>query len=174
MIITVFGTGTPTERGYNEAYELGKKIAQAGHTLKNGGYGGTMEASAKGCREHGGKVIGVCIKGHPFTDAGKPNDFLSEVILKDNLTERTKELLETDCILVLPGKIGTLEELFKAWAEVYIKKEGKVYLLGEKNKKLLNFLVDEGFIDAEHRIHVETVESSDEIEFLKPTTFDKN
>ena len=134
MIITVFGTGSPTEEEYKEAYKLGKMIATSGHIVKNGGYGGIMEASAKGCTENGGKAIGVCIKGHSIAYAKKPNDFLTEVIIKDNLTERLNELLNTDILVVMHGKIGTLEELFKAWVEAVAKKEGIIYLVGERIK----------------------------------------
>ena len=62
MIIRVFGGSFgASEEDIQLAYELGKRIGLKGHTLKNGGYNGTMEASAKGCREQGGKVIGVCV-----------------------------------------------------------------------------------------------------------------
>jgi len=168
MIITVFGTGSPTKEGYKEAYELGKKIAKAGHILKNGGYGGTMEAAAKGATENGGKAIGVCIKGHAIAYAKKPNDFLSEVIIKENLTERVNELLKNDILIVLEGKIGTLEELFKAWVEIYSKGKGKIYLVGKKNKKLLDFLIKENFINKdEHLKFIEYVDTIDDLEFLK-------
>ena len=142
MIITVLGTGSPSREEYDEAYELGKKIAKGGHILKNGGYAGIMEATAKGCTENGGKAIGVCIKGHSIAYAKKPNSFLSEVIIKKNLTDRLKELLDTDLIIVMPGKIGTLEEFFKAWVEAKItNKKGKLYVVGEKNKRLIKIFL---------------------------------
>lgn len=168
MIITVFGTGSPTEEGYKEAYELGKKIALAGHTLKNRGYAGTMKASAKGCIKHGGKAIGVCVKGHSFATEGKPNKYLSEVIITENITQRVGELLKTDCIIVLPGKLGTLEEFFKAWSEVYIVGQGEIYVVGEKNRKLLDFLKENDFIyDEKYLGHIKQVDSIEDLEFLK-------
>jgi len=168
MIITVFGTGSPTEQGYKEAYELGKKIAKARHILKNGGYGGTMEASAKGCTESEGKVIGICVEGHSFATEGKPNDFLTEVILKKNINERITELLRADYIIVLPGKLGTLEEFFRIWNEMYVNRTGKVYLVGEKNKKLLEFLKENDFISNEKYFeHIHYVDCIENLEFLK-------
>jgi len=164
ITITVFGAGSPTKEGYEEAYRLGKRIAEAGHTLKNGGYGGTMEAAAKGCKENGGKVIGICIEGH-FSSAKKPNDFLTETILKKNVAERIKELLNTDMLIVLTGQIGTLEELFVAWVDMFIKGKGKIFLVGEKNKRLLDFLVKEGFIDSKHLKFIEPVEKIDDLKF---------
>ena len=170
MIITIFGTGSPNEEGYREAYELGKMIARAGHMLKNGGYGGTMEAAAKGCLEDGGKTIGICIKGHKIADAGKPNAFLSEIIIKENLTERLRELLNTDMIIILKGKIGTLEEFFHAWAENLVKSSESanpipIFLIGEKNKMLLDFLIRNDFINSEQLKHIVHLNSIDDLKF---------
>ena len=56
--IAVFG-GSRVERGsrqYVEAERVGALLAQAGFTLINGGYAGTMEASAKGAKESGGAL----------------------------------------------------------------------------------------------------------------------
>ena len=147
-------------------------IARAGHTLKNGGYGGTMEAAAKGCLEEGGKTIGICIKGHKIANAGKPNAFLSETIIKENLAERLKELLNTDMIIILKGKIGTLEEFFHAWAENLVKLSESanpipIFLIGEKNKMLLDFLINHDFINSEHLKHILHLNSINDLDFLK-------
>ena len=60
-IITIFGTGRakPGDAAYALAYELGKLLVEAGFTIANGGYGGTMSAAARGAVEAGGKTIGV-------------------------------------------------------------------------------------------------------------------
>jgi len=49
-IITIFGSNQPIEgtSDYAVAYELGKRLAERGFTICNGGYGGTMEAAARG------------------------------------------------------------------------------------------------------------------------------
>lgn len=167
MIITVFGTGSPTKEEYEEGYALGKKIAEARHIVKNGGYAGIMEASAKGCTDNGGKAIGVCIKGHSIAYAKKPNDYLTEVIIKDTMTERLNELLRNDILIVMPGKIGTLEEFFKAWVEAFANKKNKIYLVGEKNKKLVNFLVNNNFVNKEEYFpFIEIVDNVNELSFL--------
>jgi uncharacterized protein (TIGR00725 family) len=165
MTITVFGTANPTKEGYGEAYRLGKLIAEAGHTLKNGGYSGTMEAAAKGCKENGGRVIGVCIAGHPIASEKKPNDFLTETILKKNVAERIKELLKTDMLIVLTGKIGTLEEFFVAWVDMYVTGKGKIFLVGEKNKRFLEYLANEGFADPKHLKFIEVLDGIEDLEF---------
>ena len=168
MIITVFGTGSSTKEEDEVAYELGKRIALAGHVLKNGGYSGTMKASAKGCKDYGGTSIGVCVKGHSFATEGKPNEYLTEVIETNSLTERITELLKADKLIVLPGKMGTLEELFRAWNEFYIFRKGKIYLIGEKNKKLIKFLLENNFIyDKKYLEHIEQVDSINDLDFLR-------
>src|SRR5512141_3056804 len=61
MDITVFGGSQPKEgsSAYNEAMELGRLLAQRGHSVLTGGYIGTMEAVSRGASEAGGHVIGV-------------------------------------------------------------------------------------------------------------------
>jgi len=60
-IIAVFGgSRTPPESAeYAQAYTVGKLLAQRGWVVMNGGYQGTMEASARGARENGGRTIGM-------------------------------------------------------------------------------------------------------------------
>ncbi len=62
-VVAVFGANR-VSRGeplYDLAEETGRQIAGAGWVVLNGGYGGTMEAAARGARENGGHVIGVPI-----------------------------------------------------------------------------------------------------------------
>jgi predicted Rossmann-fold nucleotide-binding protein len=59
--ISVFGGSSPKpgEAAYDQAYQLGKLIGEAGFTVLTGGYIGTMEAISRGTAEAGGKVVGV-------------------------------------------------------------------------------------------------------------------
>jgi len=59
--ITIFGTGRAKrdDANFQLAYETGKLLAEAGFTIANGGYGGTMLAAAKGAAEVGGEIVGV-------------------------------------------------------------------------------------------------------------------
>ena len=52
-VVTVFGGSHVQEGGpeYASARDLGKLLAQAGYTVCNGGYGGVMEASARGAKD---------------------------------------------------------------------------------------------------------------------------
>ena len=55
MKVSVFGGSQPKEgsTAYAEAQELGKLLAERGHTVLTGGYIGTMEAVSRGAREAG-------------------------------------------------------------------------------------------------------------------------
>src|SRR3989338_3822208 len=60
-IIAVLGSGSARQKSkeWKLAYDAGFLLAKAGFVVANGGYGGAMEASAKGARDAGGKTVGV-------------------------------------------------------------------------------------------------------------------
>jgi uncharacterized protein (TIGR00730 family) len=113
--VTIFGTSSARDgdKVFNLAYELGRLCAEAGFTIANGGYGGTMLAAARGVKQAGGKTIGVTCKA--FGRKG-PNEFITEEIETDNLNQRIARLIELgDAYVVLPGSTGTLLELADIW-----------------------------------------------------------
>ena len=61
---TLFGgSGNNTQsKEYLETVAIGKFLVQKGYSIKNGGYGGMMEAISKGVREEGGEAIGITCK----------------------------------------------------------------------------------------------------------------
>jgi uncharacterized protein (TIGR00725 family) len=126
-IITIFGTGRadPGDEVFELAYEIGKALAQAGYTIANGGYGGTMLAAAKGSNQAGGEVIGVTSR----IFKSKVNEYVTKEISTSNLDERLKKLVEIgDSYIVLPGGTGTLLELAMVWE---LKNKG--FLIGDKS-----------------------------------------
>lgn len=163
MIITLLGSSFADGAEADDAYELGKRIGTASHILKNGGYGGTMAASARGCREAGGHVIGVGIEGHTIDRTRAPNPYNSEVIVKANASERVAELLRCDLVIVLPGHVGTLHEMFSAWVSAIEGHLPSVMLVGPKLKDLLDYLTENGFLKPEHTGHVSVFSSVDKL-----------
>lgn len=114
-IICVFGSSHPGEgdEAYALAYDMGKRLAENGYTLCNGGYGGVMEASAKGTKSASGRTIGVTIRN---TKGRTANPWIDEVIEKDSLVERMMTLVSLgDAYVILPGGTGTLLELAAVW-----------------------------------------------------------
>ena len=111
--VTVYGSGEPSPEVLELAFELGRGIARRGWILRNGGYGGTMEAAARGAREEDGRVVGVTCRA--FGRPG-PNRYLSETIETATLLERLSALVEeADAFAALPGGTGTLTEVFLTW-----------------------------------------------------------
>ena len=152
----------PTEAEYQQAYELGKK----GLTLKNGAYGGTMEAIAKGCREGGGVVLGIGVEGHTIDRMTKPNPYNSQVIVKPNKNERIIEMLKADMVIVLPGQIGTLEEMFISWVEAIVEDRKPVIIVGNKMARFVEHLNANNFIRKQQVKYIKLVHHIDEIEIL--------
>ena len=114
-MITIFGTGRAKQgdSAYTLAYNTGKLLAQAGFTIVNGGYGGTMEAAAKGAAEVGGQIIGVTCSAFKSSTANK---YITCTIVTSSLDKRLDTLIKLgQGYVILPGGTGTLLELAKVW-----------------------------------------------------------
>lgn len=118
MYISVFGGSQPQpgSQAYQEAYKLGKLLAQAGHTVLTGGYIGTMEAASKGANEAGGHVIGVTCNQIENWRPVKVNAWVKEEWARETLIERLQDLIQKcDAAIALPGGPGTLTEICLTW-----------------------------------------------------------
>lgn len=135
--VAVFGSNDAGGVGLAEAEAVGRKLAQLGYAVANGGYGGTMEACARGASQACGHTIGVTCS----LWRSSPNAYLSEVIETSCLSERVGKLAEVASagFVVLPGGTGTLLELAWVW-ESMAKKFGAprpVVCMGEFWRPLL-------------------------------------
>lgn len=114
-IVGVFGSADPAEGSaeYEIARRVGAALGAMGYTVVNGGYGGTMEASARGAVEAGGKAIGVICT----VWKSAANAYVSRVITTTSLEGRLEKLIEMarGGYVVLPGSTGTLQELAVVW-----------------------------------------------------------
>ena len=143
--ITVFGTGRagPGDMAYELAYETGKMLAQAGFTIANGGYGGTMLAAARAAAEAGGEIIGVTCSAFK----GKPNEYISREIVADSLDERLDTLIKLgQGYVVLPGGTGTLLELAKVWElknKGFLEADKPIILVGGFWKPLVDLIASD-------------------------------
>jgi uncharacterized protein (TIGR00730 family) len=123
MKISVFGGASPKpgSDAYQEAYQLGKLLAEAGFTVLTGGYVGTMEATSRGASEANGHVIGVTCEEIEAFRPGGPNAWVAEEWRRTNLRDRIDTLIEScDAAIALPGGIGTLAELCMTWNQLVI------------------------------------------------------
>ena len=113
-IITVFGSGVaaPDSKEYKTAYEVGFELGKKGFAVCNGGYGGIMEASAKGAFNAGAETIGITVEQYGCV----PNPFIKKHIHTSDLFERAKKLLDIALgFVILPGGTGTMVELALSW-----------------------------------------------------------
>jgi uncharacterized protein (TIGR00725 family) len=116
--ITIFGGSQPKpgSLAYQQAYELGKLLALAGHTVLTGGYMGSMEAASRGANEAGGHVIGVTCADIEAWRGSRANAWFKEERRFATLQERMNELiLACDAAIALPGGPGTLAEIALTW-----------------------------------------------------------
>ena len=136
MKISVFGGSQPLEDSpaYEDARELGRLLAQKGHTVLTGGYIGTMEAVSRGAFEAGGHVIGVtCTEIERWRGVGA-NKWVKEEWKKETLIERLEALIHgCDAALALPGGPGTLTEIALMWNMIIIRAldQRPLILIGE-------------------------------------------
>ena len=124
MHITVFGGSSPVpgETAYEQAYQLGKLIGEAGFTVLTGGYIGTMEAVSRGVAETGGHVIGVTCDQIEAWRPVIPNKWIQEELRFATLEGRMFALIEKcDAALVLPGGIGTVAEFAVMWNQMQVQ-----------------------------------------------------
>jgi uncharacterized protein (TIGR00730 family) len=145
-VISIFGTGraAPGEAVFELAFETGRALAEGGFVIANGGYGGTMLASAKGARNAGGEVIGVTCSA--FGKA-KANEYVSREIVTHSLDERLQRLIDLGkSYVVLPGGTGTLLELAKIWElknKGFLPEDKSIIIVGDFWRPLLNMIASD-------------------------------
>jgi uncharacterized protein (TIGR00730 family) len=110
------------------AFEIGADFARAGLKLVYGGGGvGLMGATARGAHEAGGQVLGIIpefLRGReqPFDDV--------ETVVVTSMHERKMLMFErSDAFVVLPGGIGTLEEIIEllSWRRLDLHRKPIVF-----------------------------------------------
>lgn len=112
--VTVFGSARFDEHSpyYAMARTMGAKIAARNLTVMTGGGPGIMEAANRGAREAGGRSIG-CNIHLPMEQ--KPNPYVDRFITFRYFFVRKVMLVKYSlAFVVMPGGLGTLDELFEA------------------------------------------------------------
>lgn len=112
--VTIFGSARflPDSLHYQNALKIGAELSKLGFTIMTGGGPGIMEAANKGTFEAGGYSVGVNII-LPFEQ--KPNPYLHKWIDIPYFFVRKFLLMKYSyAYVVMPGGMGTLDELFEA------------------------------------------------------------
>lgn len=113
-IVTIFGgskcsVGSPE---YEEAKELGRRLAEAGFTICTGGYLGVMEAASRGAREVGGRVFGIVMNQFK----SEPNRYLTDKVASNHFYDRLQNLISRSIgFVALRGGMGTVTEIALVW-----------------------------------------------------------
>jgi uncharacterized protein (TIGR00730 family) len=127
--VTVFGSARFKEdhRYYNLARAVGGQLARAGFATLTGGGPGIMEAANRGAHEAGGASYGLNII-LPHEQSANP--YVDDSIEFRYFFTRKVCLVKYSCaFIVMPGGLGTLDELFEAATLIQCQKIGPFPLI---------------------------------------------
>lgn len=109
IIIGVMGGGTASPEAIGAAHDLGKRIAEQGWALLNGGRNaGIMAASARGAAEHGGLTIGIL---PDETDAQASPHIRIPILTGMGNARNCINVLTSHVVVACEGGAGTLSEI---------------------------------------------------------------
>ena len=111
------------------AQYLGEKIGRNNwQVVYGGGKWGLMGEIAGTALRSGSKVIGVITKDLLNIESSLQD--LSELCVVDSMAERKMKMIKiSDIFLVLPGGLGTLDELFDVWTTKQLNQHNKAIIL---------------------------------------------
>jgi uncharacterized protein (TIGR00730 family) len=174
--VVVFGSShiDASNRYYEEARSLGHILAQAtdgsegrDFVIVTGGGPGIMEAANRGAAEAGAPTIGFNIQ---LPVDQPPNPYITPTLafrFHYFALRKMHFLLRARALVAFPGGYGTLDELFESLNLVVT---GKIHpipivLVGAQHwRRVVDFdyLVNEGFVDAQDRELAQIVETGAE------------
>lgn len=134
--VTIFGSARvkPGHAYYRMADEIAFKLVQHGYGVITGGGPGIMEAGNRGAKRAKGKSVGLNIylpheqKGNIYIDPDKLITFDYFFVRKVMFVKYSQGFI------VMPGGLGTLDELTEALTLIQTKKIGRfpIVLVGKK------------------------------------------
>src|SRR5687767_5206367 len=120
--VSVFGSARtkPGSTFYDMGVEVGRKLAEAGVAVITGGGPGSMEAANRGAVEGNGVSVGLGIE-LPF-EQGLNQWVDLGINFRYFFARKTMFVKYAQGFIVLPGGLGTLDELFEALTLVQTRK----------------------------------------------------
>jgi uncharacterized protein (TIGR00730 family) len=153
--VTVFGSARFKQNHpyYKLARQIGGELARRGFATLTGGGPGIMEAANRGAHEAGGTSYGLNII---LPHEQSINPYVDKSIEFRYFFVRKVMLVKYSCaFIVMPGGLGTLDELFEAATLIQCKKVGPfpLVLMGKKFwaglRKFGRFMMSEGVFNPE-------------------------
>ncbi|MBT3621980.1 MAG: TIGR00730 family Rossman fold protein [Flavobacteriales bacterium] len=160
--VSVFGSARTKSdnKYYKQAEEIGYLLTQSGYGVISGGGPGIMEAANKGATRGEGKSVGLNIE-LPFEQSSNPYIDNDKLINFDYFFVRKVMFVKyAQGFIVLPGGVGTLDELFEAITLIQTQKIGKfpIVLVGKTYWEGLLDWIKEVMLDREKNISIEDLD----------------
>ncbi len=170
--ISIFGSARTQEgdSNYQLTVAIAEAIALSGYGIISGGGPGIMEAANKGAQKAGGTSVGLNIElpfeqqSNPYIDQDKLINFQYFFVRKVMFVKYAQGFV------VMPGGVGTLDELFEAYTLIQTDKVSKfpIILVGRHYwSGLLDWIKEtvlkEKNISPEDLDLIELVDTKDEV-----------
>ena len=157
--VSIFGSARtkPENPYYKMAEEIAAKLVRHGYGVISGGGPGIMEAANKGAFEQGGKSVGLNIR-LPFEQFNNPYIDTDKLITFDYFFVRKVMFVKySQGFIVMPGGMGTLDELFEAITLVQTQKISRfpIVLVGHSYWQGLLSWIEEVMLGQEANISPE-------------------
>ncbi|CAA9264027.1 MAG: FIG01121566: hypothetical protein [uncultured Cytophagales bacterium] len=157
--VSIFGSARtkPENPYYTMAEEIAAKLVRHGYGVISGGGPGIMEAANKGAFEQGGKSVGLNIR-LPFEQFNNPYIDSDKLITFDYFFVRKVMFVKySQGFIVMPGGMGTLDELFEAITLVQTQKISRfpIVLVGRSYWQGLLSWIEEVMLGQEANISPE-------------------
>jgi uncharacterized protein (TIGR00730 family) len=134
------------------AAEVGTELARRGHSLVSGGGSvSSMGAVARAARAGGAHTVGVIPDALRRLEVADHE--AGELVVTPDMRSRKGEMdRRSDAFLVLPGGLGTLEEMFEIWVSAVLSMHTKPIVVLDPDgvfdllREQLERLVELGFV----------------------------
>lgn len=160
--VSVFGSARTKSKNkyYQIAEEIGYLLTQKGYGVITGGGPGIMEAANKGAKRGKGKSVGLNIE-LPFEQSH--NQFIDhdKLLNFDYFFVRKVMFIKyAQGFIVLPGGVGTLDELFEAITLIQTGKIGRfpIVLVGSSYWQGMIDWIKDTVLEIEHNISTEDLD----------------
>tara|TARA_B100001540_G_C15604011_1_gene549899 strand:- start:120 stop:830 length:711 start_codon:yes stop_codon:yes gene_type:complete len=160
--VSVFGSARTKSKNkyYHIAEEIGYLLTQKGYGVITGGGPGIMEAANKGAKRGKGKSVGLNIE-LPFEQSHNQYIDHDKLLNFDYFFVRKVMFIKyAQGFIVLPGGVGTLDELFEAITLIQTGKIGRfpIVLVGSSYWQGMVDWIKDTVLEIEQNISIEDLD----------------